>query len=71
MSENDEQDHAVTEIYRRLLWHHMDALRKGDEAKRARIFAASEVMVELWPDEIKAWEDQLPPLPVKPERTLK
>jgi hypothetical protein len=52
--------------YGTMLWHHMQALRKGDEPLRERIFQAIEVMREVEPETVAKWEAQFPPDP-KPE----
>ena len=55
---SEQPDDPATTVYGRLLWHHMDAMRKKDEAKRERIFAAIDLFYELWPAECKVWDDR-------------
>lgn len=51
-------DDPVTTVYGRLLWHHMDALRKGDEARREQAFQTAEALRAIWPAETQVWEDR-------------
>lgn len=46
----------VEHTYMLLLHEHYNAARKGDEALRERIFQASNVMKELWPDDVARFE---------------
>jgi hypothetical protein len=46
----------VASVYSELLLRHRDAGRDQDEPKRQRLFVALDVIRELWPVEIKAWE---------------
>jgi hypothetical protein len=47
--------------YGTMLWHHLQSVRKEDEPLRKRIFDAIEVMRELEPEAVAAWEQRFPP----------
>lgn len=53
----DDDDEATT-VYGRLLWLHMDALRKSDEPRRERLFALIEAFRAEFPAECKVWDDR-------------
>ena len=56
-----ERDDPVTTVYGRLLRRHMDALRKGDEPRREKLFAAIEILRGEYPAECQVWEDRYDP----------
>lgn len=43
--------------YGNLLFELMKASRREDVTQRDRILAAAELWRELWPDDVKTWED--------------
>jgi hypothetical protein len=47
---------ATETVYGNLLVEHHNARRKDNTELADRIFAASMVMLELWPDECAKWE---------------
>lgn len=46
----------VEMVYGYLLTKFMNAARKNDEAKHARVLAAIELFEELWPDDTARWK---------------
>lgn len=56
-----ERDDPVTTVYGRLLWRHTDALRKGDEPRREKLFAAIEILRGEYPAECQVWDDRYDP----------
>lgn len=51
---------SFNEVYSTLLWEHMEAMRRGNEPLRERIFQAAETLREIWPHRVAAYEIQFP-----------
>lgn len=46
-------------VYGYLVGQHAHALREGDADKATRIFNALDVFHELWPDDVRRWENRI------------
>ncbi len=53
-----EYDDPVRTIYGSLHRRHADALRKGDEPRRAKIFEAIETLRSEYPEKCQVWDDR-------------